>query len=138
MRPSEIPISRKRLTKQAGASMDRKICTYLSDILTSIERIESFFEGRPIRYEDFQSDWQLRLAVERSIEIIGEAMNRILKIEPEFPITHAKAIVGTRNRIIHAYDAVSDDIIWSIVVNHLGKLKEEVLALMDTSEEHNK
>jgi len=61
-------------------------------------------------------------------------MNRILKLEPDIPITHAKAIVGTRNRIIHAYDAISDDIIWSIVVNHLSKLKEEVRALLDSTE----
>ena len=88
-----------------------------------------------MRFEDYEADWQLRLAVERSIEIIGEAMSRILKLEPEIPITDAKAIVGTRNRIIHAYDAISDDIIWSIVVNHLAKLKEEVSALMKSCKE---
>lgn len=111
--------------------MDSRIQTYLADILVSIERIESFFDGVPMRYENYLTDWKLRLAVERSIEIIGEAMNRITKIDPEIPITHARAIVGTRNRIIHAYDAISDDIIWSIVVNHLSKLKEEVTALMN-------
>lgn len=110
--------------------MDSRIQVYLLDILTSIERIDSFFEGKPMRYEDYLADWQLRLAVERCIEIIGEAMNRILKLEPEVPITHAKAIVGTRNRIIHAYDAISPDIIWAIIVNHLSNLKEEVKALM--------
>jgi len=86
-------------------------------------------------YEDYLADWKLRLAVERSIEIIGEAVNRILRIEPDIPISHAKAIVGTRNRIIHAYDAISDDIIWSIVVNHLPKLKEEVSALLSKNTE---
>lgn len=116
--------------------MDSRIQAFLSDILTSIERIESFFEGKPMRFEDYEADWELRLAVERSIEIIGEAMSRILKLEPEIPITDAKAIVGTRNRIIHAYDAISDDIIWSIVVNHLAKLKEEVSALMKSCEEN--
>ena len=110
--------------------MDSKIQVCLVDILTSIERIESFFEGKPMRFEDYVADWQLRLAVERSIEIIGEAMNRILKMEPNIPITNAVAIVATRNRIIHAYDAISDEIIWAILVNHLPKLKEEVKALM--------
>lgn len=114
--------------------MDSKVQAYLADILSSIDRIESFFDGVPMRFEDYQSDWKLRLAVERAIEIIGEAMNRILKLEPDIPITHAKAIVGNRNRIIHAYDAISDDIIWSIVVNHLSKLKEEVRALLDSTE----
>jgi uncharacterized protein with HEPN domain len=115
--------------------MDRELKTYLADILASIERIDSFFTGKPMVYEDYLADWKLRLAVERSIEIIGEAVNRILRIEPDIPISHAKAIVGTRNRIIHAYDAISDDIIWSIVVNHLPKLKEEVSALLSKNTE---
>ena len=110
--------------------MDRKEQTCLTDILSSIERIDSFFEGKPLRYEDYHTDWKLRLAVERSIEIIGEAMNRLLKMNPDIPISNAKAIVGTRNRIIHAYDAISDDIIWAIIVNHLDKLKEEVISLL--------
>ena len=110
--------------------MDKQANAYLSDIIASIERIESFFEGKQMRYEDYHTDWKLRLAVERSIEIIGEAMNRLLKIDPDIPISNAKAIVGTRNRIIHAYDAISDDIIWAIIVNHLGTLKEEVTRLM--------
>lgn len=92
--------------------MDSKVQAYLADILSSIDRIESFFDGVPMRFEDYQSDWKLRLAVERAIEIIGEAMNRILKLEPDIPITHAKAIVGT----------------------HLSKLKEEVRALLDSTE----
>jgi len=43
---------------------------------------------------------------------------------------NAKQIIGTRNRIIHGYDSVSDDMIWSIVINHLPKLKMEVEELM--------
>jgi len=110
--------------------MDKQAKIYLWDILASIERIESFFEEKPMLYEEYHTDRKLRLAVERSIEIIGEAMNRLLKLYPDVPISNANAIVGTRNRIIHAYDAISDDIIWSIIVNHLGKLKEEVTYLI--------
>ena len=116
--------------------MDNKIKAYLADILGAIERIESFFEGKPLVYEDYLADWKLRLAVERCIEIIGEAMSRILKLEPEVPISHAKAIIGTRNRIIHAYDAISEDIIWAIIVNHLARLKEEVKRVMSTIEDN--
>ena len=81
-------------------------------------------------YEDYLADTKLRFAVERNIEIIGEAMNRVLRIAPDIQISNAKAIIGTRNRIIHAYDAISDDIIWAIVVNHLPKLKKEVSDLL--------
>jgi uncharacterized protein with HEPN domain len=66
----------------------------------------------------------LRRAVERNIEIIGEAMNRILKDCPQIAITNSRKIVDARNYIIHGYDSLSADILWSIVVNHLPKLKK--------------
>jgi uncharacterized protein with HEPN domain len=65
-------------------------------------------------------------AIERNIEIIGEAVSRIIKLNPDFPITNSRKIVDTRNRIIHGYDSVSDEIIWSIVVKELDKLEKEV------------
>jgi len=75
---------------------------------------------------EYRNDLKTKKAVERNLEIIGEAMNRILKIDPEFPIQHAKKIIGTRNRIIHAYDAISDEVIWTIVVRELPMLKNQI------------
>ncbi len=70
-------------------------------------------------------------AIERNLEIIGEAVNRIRNKDKSFKISNAEKIIGTRNRIIHGYDNISDDLIWSIVINHLPKLKEEVSRLLD-------
>lgn len=74
----------------------------------------------------------LRRAVERNIEIMGEAMNRLLKDNPTIPITNARKIVDARNYIIHGY--VSADILWSIVINlvinHLPLLHDEVAQLL--------
>ncbi|MEQ9440690.1 MAG: DUF86 domain-containing protein [Cyclobacteriaceae bacterium] len=53
-------------------------------------------------------------------------MNRILKKEPDFQITNAWKIVATRNRVIHGYDSVSEDVIWAIVVQELPKLEKEI------------
>ena len=55
-------------------------------------------------------------------------MNRILTRDSTFllKITNAKSIVGLRNQVIHAYDNISDENIWSILTNHLPKLKEEI------------
>lgn len=78
----------------------------------------------------YQKDIKTKRAVERNIEIIGEAVNRILKEKPDFKIENARNIVGTRNRIIHSYDNIADDMIWSIVINSLPKLKSEILVLM--------
>ena len=50
-------------------------------------------------------------------------MNRILTRDPDFPIEDSRRIVGLRNQIIHAYDDISDENIWSVILNHLPKLK---------------
>ncbi len=66
------------------------------------------------------------------MEIMGEAMNQVLKIDPSISITSARKIVDTRNFIIHAYDSLKPDILWGIVINHIPLLKCEVEALMKT------
>lgn len=70
-------------------------------------------------------------AVERNIEIIGEAMNRILKENSEVEISNSRKIVDVRNRIIHGYDSVSDDVIWGIVIKNLPVLQREVEILLN-------
>jgi uncharacterized protein with HEPN domain len=65
----------------------------------------------------------LKRAVEREFEIIGEAVNRILKIDKDFPIENARNIVGLRNQVIHAYDAISDENIYVILVKTFTKIK---------------
>lgn len=75
-----------------------------------------------------------RKFVERNIEIMGEAMNRILKTHPEINITAARKIVDTRNYVIHAYDSLKPDILWAIVINHLPKLGTEVTALLEADD----
>lgn len=112
--------------------MDRKILKYLSDIHSSILEIESFMEERPKEYDTFCNDTLFRRGVERNIEIMGEAMNQILKLMPDIPITSARKIVDTRNFVIHAYDSLRPDILWSIVINNLPLLKSEVEHLLAT------
>ncbi len=73
----------------------------------------------------------LRKAVERELEIIGEATRRILDIEANFPISNAKQIIGTRNNIVHGYDKVDEAMIWSIVIRHLPVLKIEIADLLE-------
>lgn len=66
----------------------------------------------------------------RNMEIMGEAMNQALKINPNIPITASRKIVDTRNFVIHAYDSLKPDILWGIVINHVSLLKKEVEALL--------
>jgi uncharacterized protein with HEPN domain len=111
--------------------MDRDINTWLFDILQSINEISSYFKVDGYKFNLYIADLKTKRAVERNIEIIGEAINRILKKDPDFKIENSQQIIGTRNRIIHGYDKISDELIWSIIINHLPKLKEEVSNLMD-------
>lgn len=111
--------------------MDNDIKTWLYDILQSINEIDSYYENQPRVFEEYVSDIKTKRAVERDLEIIGEAANRILKKDKDFKLNNVEKIIGTRNRIIHGYDKISDDLIWSIVINHLPKLKNEVTVLLD-------
>ena len=111
--------------------MDIEIKAWLYDILNAINEIDSFFTGTPKEFTAYQNDVRTRRAVERNVEIIGEAMNRILQKGNSVELSNSRKIVDTRNRIIHGYDSVSDDIIWAIVISHLPVLKSEVEKLLN-------
>lgn len=110
--------------------MDDTIKTWLYDILSSINEIESYFVETPKTFEIYQNDLKTKRAVERNIEIIGEAMSRILKEDNQIQISNSRKIVDVRNRIIHGYDSVSDDVIWGIVIKNLPVLQKEVEVLL--------
>lgn len=110
--------------------MDINIKTCLFDIQQSIEEIFEFIGDRR-DFSVYQKDLKTKKAVERNLEIIGEAVNRILKIDSRFPLDNAKNIIGTRNRIVHSYDNISDEVIWTIVSRELPKLKSQVDKLIN-------
>jgi uncharacterized protein with HEPN domain len=110
--------------------MDNEIKTWLADIAQAIVEIKLFLPEKRI-FADFQKDLKTKRAIEWNIAMIGEAMNRILDKHPEITISNARKIVDTRNRIMHGYDTVSDEIIWAIVINNIPKLEEEVNRLLN-------
>ncbi|HYG01857.1 MAG TPA: HepT-like ribonuclease domain-containing protein [Chryseosolibacter sp.] len=109
--------------------MDNEVRTWLKDIEQAISEINSFIPEIK-NFKDFQKDLKTKRAVERDIEIIGEAMTRILKADPHIQITDTRKIVDTRNRIIHGYDSVSEDILWGIIIRNLPTLEKEVKELL--------
>ena len=117
--------------------MDERIEKWLFDIQMAISEINSFFENEERLFSDFKQDTMRRRAIERNLEIIGEAMNRILIKEPDIPISDARKIVHLRNYVIHSYDSVSLENIWAIVINHLPILQKEIENLI-SFEEKNK
>ena len=106
--------------------MDHEIKTWLFDIFNSIEEIEQFLPQGKRLFDDYKNDLKTKRAVERNLEIIGEAINRILDNDSKFEISNSRKIIGLRNRIIHGYDVISDELIWGILINDLPKLKSEI------------
>ena len=88
--------------------MDNEIKTWLFDVLNAIMEIDSFFIDVPKEFTSYKNDLRTRRAVERNIEIIGEALSRVIIRDDSINITNARKIVDTRNRIIHGYDSVSE------------------------------
>jgi uncharacterized protein with HEPN domain len=109
--------------------MDIDLKAWLFDILNAVHEIEIFLVDTS-EFSLYQNDLKTRRAVERNIEIIGEAMNRIVNRDDSIQLSNSRKIVATRNRIIHGYDTVSDEIIWGIVSHHLPILKQEVEKLL--------
>jgi uncharacterized protein with HEPN domain len=110
--------------------MNEKVLKYLYDIKIAIGEIDSYFENEPRSYDNYRQNTLLKRAIERNLEIIGEAMNRILKEDPGFLIENSKRIISLRNQIIHGYDSVSDESIWGIINLHIPKLKTEIDSLI--------
>jgi len=102
----------------------------LTDIITAIEDIDGHLEGKRV-FEEYKRDKTKRRAVERELGIIGEAVNKLLKINSSIPISYAKIIVDLRNKVIHAYDNVNDTIIWKVIMKDIPVLYSEVKKLLD-------
>ena len=108
---------------------NRSLKKYLYDIQVAIDSILEYL-GEERNFFAYEKNKLLRRAVERELEIIGEAMNHLLDLYPELPIDNARRIVDLRNFVIHGYDKVDNVIIWGIVNRDLPKLKEQVDNLM--------
>jgi|AntAceMinimDraft_15_1070371.scaffolds.fasta_scaffold27136_3 uncharacterized protein with HEPN domain len=108
--------------------MENKIKKYAFDIQESINAIQKYTEG--LSYDDFAAQRMLRKAIEREFEIIGEAMNRINKIDPDVAVSSKREIINMRNKVIHGYDMVEDIVIWQTIHNSLPQLKEEIQKIL--------
>ncbi len=109
--------------------MEHEIKKFLFDIIESINSIESFL-GDTREFKIYMENKMLRRAVEREFEIIGEAMSRIDKINPDIIISSKRQIINMRNRVIHGYDKIDNEIIWGTIVRHLPSLKQEITELL--------
>ncbi|MHC4445680.1 MAG: HepT-like ribonuclease domain-containing protein [Planctomycetota bacterium] len=111
--------------------MQPKSPKLLDDIRTAAAYILDKTRNKSLA--EYTSDDILRPAVERHFEIIGEALNRLIRLDPNTAgkITDAPQIIAFRNVLIHGYDAIDDSRVWDAVQNSLPTLQDQVTELLN-------
>jgi len=111
--------------------MPRSVAAYLSDIVEACDAVTDTLAG--IDLTSYESTRAVRSAVERELTIIGEAVNSLLRLEPDLSdkISHARKIVGFRNLLVHDYAAIIDATVWAIAKNDAPVLRDECAVLME-------
>lgn len=106
---------------------------YLHDICQAADSIARFVAAKSLA--DFENDALLRSAVERQFEIIGEALARLVRLDPALAerITECRRIIGFRNILIHGYAKVDPRMVWDIIETKLPRLRDEVGRLLEGS-----
>jgi uncharacterized protein with HEPN domain len=102
----------------------------LWDAQDAAERVKRFVAGKS--FEIYLGDELLRSAVERQLEIVGEAMSQLRRIDPDTysTIPDAPRVVGFRNVLAHGYASVDNRIVWGIVIDSLDRLIESLNSLL--------
>ena len=101
------------------------------DILRACELISEFTANK--NYSSYKKDFYCKSAVERQFQIIGEAINRLVKNYPDIAarIPSYRNIIDFRNIIVHGYDRVEDGVVWGIVCEHLPALRSAVKQMFE-------
>ena len=100
----------------------------LFDAIAASDAAQSFIAGKTLAL--YEADLMLRSAVERQMEVLGEACARLAKEEASLfeRLPATRLAVGLRNRIIHSYDAVDNETVFRTVVDDLPALSSELQA----------
>ncbi|MBN2511861.1 MAG: DUF86 domain-containing protein [Sedimentisphaerales bacterium] len=103
---------------------------YLYDILNGCEFLLEFTRGKTV--EDYKRDRAFRSALERELQIIGEAMLQLDHIAPQIAdkISDYRNIIGFRHVLVHGYDNLDPITVWNVVETKLSVLHRQVKVLL--------
>jgi len=115
--------------------MQRNTPLLLEDIRDAASFVRAAVAGKSTK--EYRQDRLLRQAVERNFEIIGEAMNRLRRLDPEIAdgVQSASRIVAFRNLLIHGYDIIDHEHVWTVIHEHLPLLEQTVTDLLSEQRE---
>lgn len=110
---------------------------YLFDIQEACDLLAQFTSGKTLA--QYEADPLLRSAVERQFEVVGEALGRMIKLDPAMAssISDHQRIIAFRNRLIHGYADISHDLVWGVLQTNLPKLRREVQELLFSGREES-
>lgn len=111
-----------------------RVPDYLGHILLAMERVETYVKH--LDETGFMNNAMVQDAVIRNIEIVGEASNNILRMDPVFAARHSEVpwqvMYAMRNRVAHAYDRIDIAIVWNTVQHDLPRLRAQISKLLST------
>jgi uncharacterized protein with HEPN domain len=113
--------------------MRHRTLKYILDIESVIAEIEQIKLRIENNFLNYQADFLVKRATERDLEIIGEAIRKLLELNPNISLSNSSKIIGLRNLISHAYDTVEDELIWGIIQKNIPELKEEIISLKNSN-----
>lgn len=109
--------------------MNAKALKYILDIESILSEIVEIKLRVENNFHNYQKDFVVKRAVERDLEIIGEAVKKLVELDPSIQLSSTKKIIGLRNMISHAYDSIEDELIWAIIQKDIPVLQNEIKKL---------
>lgn len=109
--------------------MQPKTKKYVLDIESAVEEIENLISQCDNNFEVFQNNPLAIRSLERLLEIVGEAVKKMLESDSTLQVEHSDRIISLRNRLAHAYDSIELPVIWAIALKHVPQLKKELSKL---------
>ncbi len=114
--------------------MEPEASKYLFDMREACDLIAQFTLGKDLRA--YQEDPQLRSAIERQFQVVGEALHQLSKAHPEtaLQIPSHRDIINFRHVLVHGYDKIENDVVWGVVAENLPALRDALSRLLSTDD----
>jgi len=116
---------------------ERRYIDFMQDIVDNLQKAESFVNG--MDFEEFLDDEKTRYSVIRALEIVGEAVKKVpAAVRQKNPEVPWKDMAGMRDRLIHGYFGVDNEIVWKTANEFAPKMRIEIEAILEKERSNEK